>query len=59
MVSDTLSDAAHDIREYLRRMPDVYEGKTRDEIQTLLTHMDRVRVKLDTPPVLVRIGAAS
>lgn len=49
MISDTLSDAAADIRDYLRELPDVYKPVA-GEVTDVLAAMDRLRIKLDTPP---------
>lgn len=49
MISDTLSDAAHEIRKYLCENSDTYADMLGD-ILALLAEMDRVRIKLDTPP---------
>lgn len=48
-VSDTLSDSAEDIREYLEQYPDYYEF-IRPDLDRLLKEMDRLRIKLDEPP---------
>ena len=51
MVSDILSDAAHQIREWLEEPP--YKGadaKTLRLIYAALEHMDEARKHLDTPP---------
>jgi hypothetical protein len=52
MVSDTLSDAAASIRDYLNDpvFDNVYENETRLEIESLCVLMDMVRRKLDMPP---------
>jgi hypothetical protein len=49
MISDTLSDAASEIRRYLKDMPHVY-ADTAPLIHDLLVKMDTVRILLDTPP---------
>lgn len=49
MISDTLSDAAHEIRQYLENYPDVYAGME-DKITSVLMAMDALREELDTPP---------
>lgn len=49
MVSDTLSDAAAEIRDYLRLSPEVY-APIKDRLQKLLREMDAIRIKLDIPP---------
>lgn len=49
MISDTLSDAAAEIREYLTQYPQVYAGQL-DNIVALLAAMDHLRRILDTPP---------
>lgn len=49
MISDVLSQAADDIRVYLRRMPTVYAG-CEPQICELLERMDALRRELDTPP---------
>lgn len=48
-ISDTLSDAADEIRSDLSDRPRMYEA-FRQQIEALLSEMDRVRVLLDTPP---------
>lgn len=49
MISDTLSDAANEIRDYLSTHEDSYfEYKVR--IRELLAVMDGLREELDTPP---------
>jgi hypothetical protein len=52
MISDTLSDAASEIRRYLNdeTFARHYTGQTRTEIETLVAEMDRTRVILDAPP---------
>ena len=52
MISDTLSDACHQIREYLEDpvYSAMYSGKLRDEIERVVGEMDRLRAKLDLPP---------
>ena len=53
MISDTLSDAAATIREYLRVCPDTYsEPSILSQVQAVLASMDALRVRLDAPPVL-------
>jgi hypothetical protein len=54
MISDTLSDAAHEIRRYLDDMPDVYGATIRPEIDKVLGVMDALRIKLDAPPPLLK-----
>lgn len=49
MISDTLSGAAYEIRQYLERYPDVYAGME-DKITSVLAAMDALREELDTPP---------
>lgn len=48
-ISDTLSDAAGEIRSHLYDHPRMYEA-FRPQIEALLSEMDRARVLLDTPP---------
>lgn len=48
MISDTLSDAAHDIREYLEIYPRNY-ASVQIEIERVLVAMDALRSKLDAP----------
>lgn len=48
-VSDILSDASEEIRDYLDGHPGMYED-VRPQIEALLDEMKRVRVLLDTPP---------
>jgi hypothetical protein len=52
MISDVLSDAAADIRDYLAKpaTQDCYQGELRDRINRLLAEMDAVRIYLDTSP---------
>lgn len=53
MISDTLSDASAEIREYLSNPATARcytEPEVRKEIDGVLEHMDRVRKLLDTPP---------
>jgi hypothetical protein len=52
MISDVLSEACHQIREYLEDpvYNDMYSGKLRDEIERIVSEMDRLRAKLDQPP---------
>ena len=52
MISDVLFDAIAEIREYQRAMPQVYDN-LRVEIARVIVVMDELRVKLDTPPVMV------
>lgn len=49
MISDTLSDAAAEVREYLQRQPSVYEP-FRADIEAALSAMDRARALLDALP---------
>jgi hypothetical protein len=53
MISKVLSDAVNKIRDYLSDPAncDAYIGATRSEIEALLAEIDRVRKKLDTPPL--------
>ena len=57
MISDTLSDAAHEMRVYLDNYPEAYAGLMRLRIETLLMAMDTVRTDLDTPPSEVQVVA--
>ena len=52
MISDVLSDAASDIRDYLDHpvTGECYGSAIRGDIQHVLDQMDRVRRLLDTPP---------
>lgn len=51
MISDTLFDAAEEIRRYERDYPDVYgDSEMKAEIAKVLTAMDALRVALDTVP---------
>lgn len=50
MISDTLSDAAAEMRTYLAEYPDVYRD-TAPLIVDLLSKMDTVRALLDRPPL--------
>ncbi len=51
MISDTLSDASHEITRYLdMRGHDnnpIYDGEGRQVILELQAHMDDIRIKLD------------
>ena len=49
MISDVLSDAAHEIKDYEQRMPDCYSGLTH-ELEKVRTVMDAMRTYLDLPP---------
>ncbi|WP_156948864.1 hypothetical protein [Bradyrhizobium sp. WSM1417] len=49
MISDTLHDAAEEIRQYLKELPDAY-ADTAPLIVDLLAKMDAVRTLLDLPP---------
>jgi hypothetical protein len=53
MISDVLSDAYDQIREYLDspEFDDTYSGSLREEIERLVREMDRIRALLDRPPV--------
>jgi hypothetical protein len=53
MVSDVLFEAAEEIRDYQKRMPDVYEP-WRSKLDALLAQMDAIRIEFDTPPERVR-----
>lgn len=48
-ISDVLFEAADDIREYLKEMPDTYQDY-RLRLLALLRNMDKLREELDTPP---------
>jgi hypothetical protein len=50
-VSDTLFEAIEEIRDCLASNPGMY-GTDRPQIEALLAEMQRVRVLLDTPPLL-------
>ena len=53
MISDVLSDSAHEIRRYLRDMPDTYsEPDIKADIYIVLGFMEKLRIKLDTPPTV-------
>ena len=49
MISDTLSDAAAEIRRYLAEQPEVY-AHVRPKIDVALAVLDAIRMELDTPP---------
>jgi hypothetical protein len=49
MISDTLHDAAAEIRRYLNEKPEAYRD-TAPLIADLLARMDAVRTLLDMPP---------
>lgn len=48
MISDTLSQAAAEIRQYLAGHPATY-AEQREDIDALLIRMDALRIELDTP----------
>ena len=48
-ISDTLSDAAEEIRDYIHNQPSMY-ASVFPELQALLAHMDAVRIALDKGP---------
>ena len=49
MISDTLFDAIEAIRDYQVRMPECYDD-LRDEIDSVVSVMQALLVKLDLPP---------
>lgn len=49
MISDTLADAAEEIRWYLEKMPEAY-AEFAPRIDRLLTEMNSLRVILEIPP---------
>lgn len=49
MLSDTLFDAAEEIRRYRAEYPGYYEDYAM-ELDRLLRQMDDIRTRLDTPP---------
>jgi hypothetical protein len=49
MISDVLSEAADDIRNYMQRLPKTYKD-VKPRLDQLLTDMDGIRSELDTPP---------
>jgi hypothetical protein len=49
VISDVLSEAARELRRYLRRMPSVYHEVERP-LQKIALAMDAARMALDTPP---------
>ena len=53
MVSDILSDAAQEIRDWLEMPDSPYEGASDNQLALIglaLEAMDRARVALDAPP---------
>lgn len=48
MISDVLSDAAHEIRQYLADYPDTYTNSHR-EVEKVLSGMDQLRQRFDDP----------
>jgi hypothetical protein len=50
MISDTLDDCDREIERYLKDYPETYRGDVRKRIQSLLKHMEAVRVELDIEP---------
>lgn len=55
MISDTLSDAVREIREYQEDFPEVYAG-LKAEIDLVLELMDALRATLDEPPLSRKSG---
>jgi hypothetical protein len=55
-ISDVLFESAIEIRKYLENLPEMYED-VRPEVDDLLSRMDALRAKLDTPPFLMPQGA--
>jgi hypothetical protein len=51
-ISDVLFESAIEIRKYLENLPEMYED-VRGEVDDLLSRMDALRAKLDTPPFLI------
>jgi hypothetical protein len=58
MISDTLSDAAAEIRDYLRRFPDAYR-ETAPRIAAVLLQMDGLRELLDRAPTAEPVPPSS
>jgi len=52
MISDVLSDAVHDIEEYLSLYDRTIYADTKDDIRKLLLEMTKMRIRLDFPPQL-------
>jgi hypothetical protein len=50
MISDVLSDAIASIRAYQRNFPDCYDD-IKSEIDSVVSVMDGLRQKVDTPPM--------
>ena len=50
MISDVLSDSIAEIENYQKNMPDVY-NEIKDEINKVKDAMEKLRIKLDTPPI--------
>jgi hypothetical protein len=50
-ISDVLFESSIEIRRYLENLSDMYED-VRAEVDDLLSRMDVLRAKLDTPPFL-------
>jgi hypothetical protein len=50
MISDTLKDCDRVIAQLLKNHPETYRGNVRERIQSLLKHMEAVRVELDIEP---------
>jgi hypothetical protein len=50
-ISDVLYEAAEEIREYMRELPDAYEPM-KARINRVLGSMDRLREELDNPPAV-------
>jgi hypothetical protein len=49
MISDVLSEAIDEIRDYQAELPECYESY-RPMLEELLVHMDRVRAEFDRSP---------
>jgi hypothetical protein len=50
MISDVLTDAIDDIRDYLDHSPLYTDADLRKRIVDLVEQMDAMRKQLDTPP---------
>jgi hypothetical protein len=59
MLSDVLSESADRMQYYLTHptFRSIYEGPIRQEAEEILSRMEALRIKLDTPPELASSAA--
>ena len=51
VISDVLSDAVQEMRDYLAELPETY-ANVRGDLDKLIADMDAMRARLDAPPTL-------